>query len=74
MGKLYCLKCTQSAECETFKEADALIDHAGSSKKCAAKREYLRWNGEPLDGDAPAKVKVVVASAPAKATTKSRTR
>ena len=62
MGKLYCLKCKQSAECKTFKEADALIDYAKSSVRCAAKREWLRWDNEPLDGDAP-KAKVVAAQA-----------
>ncbi len=58
MGKLYCLKCTQSAEASTFEQADILIDHAASSKKCSGNPDYLRWNGEKL-GKESIKPKIV---------------
>lgn len=48
MGTLYCLKCAQTAEADTFDKADELIDHAGSSKQCSGNQSYLRWNNEKL--------------------------
>jgi len=50
MGTLYCLKCKQTVEADTFAEADSLIDHGAKSIKCSAAREYIRWNGEVIVG------------------------
>jgi len=50
MGKLYCLKCKQEVEANTFAEANSLIDHAAKSIRCAGKDNNLRWNGERVVG------------------------
>lgn len=49
MGTLYCLKCAQTAEADTFAEADERIDHAATSKRCSGNLNYMRWNGEMLE-------------------------
>ena len=53
MGTLNCLKCAQTVEAKTFKEADVLIDHAACSRKCSGNPDYMRWNGEKLGSEAP---------------------
>ncbi|MDH3833834.1 MAG: hypothetical protein OES34_06700 [Nitrosopumilus sp.] len=50
MGTLYCLKCKQTVEADTFAEADSLIDHGAKSIKCSADKSYIRWNGEAIVG------------------------
>jgi hypothetical protein len=55
MGTLYCLKCAQTVKAKTLAEADVLIDHAATSKKCSGNTDYMRWDGEKLDFVAPVK-------------------
>jgi len=47
-GVLYCLKCAQTVEADSFEQADALINHASGSKSCSGNTDYMRWNGEKL--------------------------
>lgn len=56
MGKLYCLKCAQTVEAPSFAQADSLIDHAGTSKKCSGNPDYMRWNNEKIGSVITAKV------------------